>query len=84
MADISRKSFERNGLETILDSDGILWSNKKLIEEGLDYNSLRVATVKCPSGYRKYRYELVDEPKNQITKTKQKKQKNPEFLYTRY
>ena len=84
MADISRKSFERNGLETILDSDGILWSNKKLIEEGLDYNSLRVATVKCPSGYRKHRYELVDEPKNQITKTKQKKQKNPEFLYTRY
>ena len=43
-----------------------------------------MATVKCPSGYRKHIYELVDEPKNQITKTKQKKQKNPEFLYTRY
>ena len=84
MADISRKSFERNGLVTIIDSDGILWPNEKLIEEGIDYNSLRVATVKCPSGYRKHRYELVDEPKNQITKTKQKKQKNPKFLYTRY
>ena len=76
--------FERNGLVTIIDSDGILWSNEKLIEEGIDYNSLRVATVKCPSGYRKHRYELVDEPKNQITKTKQKNQKNPKFLYTRY
>ena len=36
MVDISRKTYERNGVETI-DSDGILWLNKKHIEKGLDH-----------------------------------------------
>ena len=29
MVDISRKMNERNGIETIVDNDGILWLNKK-------------------------------------------------------
>ena len=32
MVDISRETFERNGIETIVDNDGILWLNEKNIE----------------------------------------------------
>ena len=28
MADISRKKYERNGIETTVDNDGILWLNE--------------------------------------------------------
>ena len=37
MVDISRKMYERNGIETIVDNDGILWLNEKHIKEGLDH-----------------------------------------------
>ena len=29
MVDISRKMYERNGIETIVDNDGTLWLNEK-------------------------------------------------------
>ena len=29
MVDISRKTYERNGIETIVDNDRILWLNEK-------------------------------------------------------
>ena len=45
MVDISRKTYERNGVEPIVDSDGILWLNEKHIEEGLDHKKLRKTTV---------------------------------------
>ena len=31
MVDVSRKMYERDGIETKVDNDGILWSNKKHI-----------------------------------------------------
>ena len=40
MVDISRETYERYGVETILDSDGILWLNGKHKEEGLDHKNL--------------------------------------------
>ena len=57
MVDISRKMYERNGIETIADNDGILWLNEKHIE-GLDYKNLREITIKYHSNHRKHRYEL--------------------------
>ena len=39
MVDISRKKYEKNGIETIVDNSGILWLNEKLIE-GLDHKHL--------------------------------------------
>ena len=65
MADIRRKAYQRNGVETIADSDGRLWLNEKHTEEGLDYKNWRVNTVTCLSDYRKQRDELVNEPKTQ-------------------
>ena len=73
MVDKSRETYERNGVEIIVDSDGILWLNKKHIEEGLNHENQRVTTVKHPSTCRKHRYELEDEPKNNTT----------EFSYTK-
>ena len=55
--------YEINGVETIVDSDGVLWLNKEHIEEGLENKILRVTIVKYLSDHRKHRYELVDEPK---------------------
>ena len=46
MVDISRKAFERNDTETIVNNDGILWLNEKHIEEGLGNKNLREITIK--------------------------------------
>ena len=57
MVDISRETYERDGVEVIVDSDAILWLNEKYIEEGLGYLS----------GHKTLRYKLVDKPKNKPT-----------------
>ena len=46
MVDIRRKTYERNGIETIVDNDWILWLNEKHIEEKLDHKNLREFTAK--------------------------------------
>ena len=65
MVDISRKTYETNGIERIVDSDGILRLNEKHIE-GLDHQILREITTKYNSNHRKHKYELVEEPKKQV------------------
>ena len=65
MVGIIRMTYERNYVETMVDSDGILWLNEKHIEEGLDYKNLQMVTVKYLSDPRKQRYELENEPKRQ-------------------
>ena len=42
MIDISGKGYGRNGIETIVDNDGILWLNEKRIEEGLYLKKLSI------------------------------------------
>ena len=39
IVDISRKTYERNGIETIVDDYWILWLNEKHIEERLDHKN---------------------------------------------
>ena len=63
---ISREAYEKNGVETIVNKDGILWVNEKHVEEGLDHKNLRATTLKHLSNHRKHRYELVNEPKKAI------------------
>ena len=65
MLDISRKTYERNGIKTVLDSDGLLLLNEKHIEEVLDHEYLPVITVKYFSDHRKHIYELADKPNKQ-------------------
>ena len=45
MVDISRKTYEKNGVETIIHNDGIFWLNEKYIEEGLDHKNLGEITI---------------------------------------
>ena len=66
MVDISRNTYERNGIETIIDNDRILWLNEKHIKEGLDHKHLREITRKYNSNHRKHRYELIEEPKKKV------------------
>ena len=66
--DINRKKYERNGIETIVNSDGILWLNEKHIEERLDHKHLLEITTKYNSNHRKHRYGLVEEPKKQVNR----------------
>ena len=63
MADISRETYERNGIQTIADNDGILYLNDKHIEEGLDHKNAHEIASKYHLDHRKHRYELVDKPK---------------------
>ena len=63
MVDVSRETYERNGVETIVDSNGILWLNQKH-NERLDHKNVRVTTEKYFSDHRKHRCELVEESKN--------------------
>ena len=64
MFDISGKTYERNGIKTVVYNDGILWLNEKHIKEGLNHKNVREITIKYRSDHRKHGYELIDEPKN--------------------
>ena len=61
MVDISRKTYERNGIEITVDNNGILRLSDKHIEEGLDHKNLREIATKYNSNHRKHRYELEEE-----------------------
>ena len=49
--------YERNGVNTVVDNDCILFSNEKNIEDGLDHQHLRDITIKYHSDNRKTIYE---------------------------
>ena len=68
MVDISRKTYERNTVEGIVDSDRILCWNEKHIEQECDHKNLQEITIKYHSNQRKHRYKLADEIKKQPNK----------------
>ena len=45
VVEISRKMYERNVIETIVQNDEILWLNEKHVEEGLDHKYLQEITT---------------------------------------
>ena len=40
MADISRKLYEKNDIETTVDNDRILWLNEKYIQQELGHKTI--------------------------------------------
>ena len=54
MVDISRKTYEKCGIETIVDNSGILWLNENHIEEGLDHKDLQEITIEYHSDHGKH------------------------------
>ena len=67
MVDISRKTYERNAIETTVDNDGVLWLNEKHLE-GLYQKNLHEIVTKYNSYHRKHRYELVEEAQNYVNR----------------
>ena len=65
---ITKKTWENNGIEVIVDSFNALWLNEKHIEEKLGPKNLQVITNKYNKIYKKIRYELVDKPIKQPNK----------------
>ena len=59
IVDISRKTHERNGIETTVDNAGILRLNEKHLVVGLDHKQLKEIIMKYHSGHRTHVYELV-------------------------
>ena len=59
---LTKKTFENNDIEVIIDGVITLWLNEKHIEEQLGHKNLPAITNKYDKIYKKYRYELVDEP----------------------
>ena len=62
MINITKKTFENNNIEVIVDSANALWLNEKNIEEKLGHRNLPVVTNKYDKIYKKRRYELVNKP----------------------
>ena len=54
MVDISIKMYKRNGTETIVDNDGLLW--------------LKKIKTKYNSNHRKNWHKLIQEPKKQVNR----------------
>ena len=46
MVGISRKTYQKNAVETVLDSDGIFLLNEKHTKEGLSHKNLCENTIK--------------------------------------
>ena len=63
MIDISqKKAHENNDIKVIVDGIGLLWLNKKHVEEKLGHKNF---ASKYDSVYKSHRYGLVDKPKKQ-------------------
>ena len=56
MINITKKTFENNNIEVIVDSANALWLNEKNIAEKLGHKNLPVVTNKCNKIYKKRRY----------------------------
>ena len=63
MVDKSRKMNERNGIETIVDNDGILWLNKKR-RRGIISKKFAGNYNKTHSNDGKHRHKPLEEPKS--------------------
>ena len=65
MVNITKETLENNDIEVIVGSVNILWLNERHIGEQLGHKNLPAVTNKYDKIYKKYRYELVDEPMKQ-------------------
>ena len=58
MANITRETYEANGIEVIADKLGKLWLNERHVEKKLGYKNLHALTNQYPKKYKKQRSEL--------------------------
>ena len=58
MANITRKTYEANGIEAITNEFGKLWLNERHAEKQLGHKNLPALTNQYPKEYIKHRSEL--------------------------
>ena len=68
MVCVSRETYDRFGVATVVDSDRNVWLNENRLEEGLDQKGLSITKQKYISNHGKHRYELVDKPEKQLNR----------------
>ena len=66
MFNITKETWENNGIEVIVDSVNALWLNEKNIEEKLGHKNLPVIANKYDKIYKKGRCDLVNKPIKQL------------------
>ena len=57
MVNITKETYENNGLEVIADKFSKLWLNERHIQQQLGLKNLPALTNKCDGEYKKCRYE---------------------------
>ena len=68
MINITKKTFENNSIEVIVNSVNTLCLNEKNIEEKLGHENLAGITNKYDKICKKHRHELVDKPIKQLNR----------------
>ena len=63
MVNITRATYEANGIEIIADKLGELWLNERHIEKKLGLKNLPALTNQYPKEYKKHRSELNESTK---------------------
>ena len=58
IANITRETYEANGIEAIADKLGELWLNERHVQEQLGLKNLPVLTNQYPKEYKKQGSEL--------------------------
>ena len=62
MVNITKEKYEYNNIEVITNKFGELWLNEMHLQEQLGHKNLRAVTKKYDEEYKKYRYELINDP----------------------
>ena len=63
MVNITKETYENNGIEVITDKFGKLWLNERHVQEQLGLKNLPALTNKYDEEYKKCRYELNESKK---------------------
>ena len=65
MVNVTKETYENNDIEVITDNLNRLWLNEKHIDEQLGLKNISSITNKYNKEYKKFRYEIIDEPNKQ-------------------
>ena len=63
MVNITKETYEDNGIEVITDKFGKLWLNERHVQEQLGHKNLPALTNKYDEEYKKCRFELNESTK---------------------
>ena len=76
MVNITKETYEANGIEVITDKIGGLWLNERHIQKQLGLKNLPALTNKYDEEYKKCRYELNESKKKSCRRFIHNKFKN--------